>query len=237
MATLPIHIVQANQVASSRINPMNTSRLNRDMPHDAPPDPNQDEYKRLMDHAKKQKRRIKRLSALIKGVENEGNATLFSETRMKILKCEKLLYNTIMKIKQRQAEKDRSDLSQAKKRQNAQDVEDLKKVRLERSKLVDYVPGKIEEGEKDNDLSLSIYVEAKGSTSKNPLYRLITKEEIKKNFHEKVSKKTPQPRNSKKPTILERKRLQGERYAKNNPDGQIVRSYEEPIEIEFKKAA
>lgn len=222
MAVLPLHIIEANQVASNKINPVATSRFNRDLPSDIPADPNQDEYGRLMNHVKKQKRRIDRYVEILKAKETEENSLLLSETRKKKLKAETILQETLHKIRYRMSVKDRIDEREKKKLDNKHKIENLEKVRLERSKLVPYVPEKVQEGEKNLDMSLTHYVEAKGSTKKMPLFREVSKAEIRKEFFAKVNKPTPKKVNSLKMTVAEKKRRKGIRYIQNNPDCQIV---------------
>lgn len=199
MSRVPLHIIHANQKGEE------SARFGRSTPGhltDRSLDPNAQEYQRLFKHMRKQGKRIKRLKLLIKGPETEGNALLYADTRARILKCEEIISNCIMKIKQREAEKERIHNREIKKKLNKRAIDNLEKVRLEKSQLVDYVAEEVKTVEPDENRNdhLSIFVKAKRSTEKTPVYEEKSLKQIEKEFWEKVHKPKPTPRPRKPKT-------------------------------------
>lgn len=219
MATLPNAIVYANQKGEENRRFGKTTLSHRTCKS---LDPNRPEYDRLFKHIKKQRRRIRKLSLIIRGPETNANAKLYAITRAKILRYNIIINNCLMKMKQRDTEQNRLHAREVKRVGNKEAIENLEKVRLERSKMVDYVPEEVKEPKEKTipDKTLTYFVESKSSTKKKPRYDEMTGKEYEKAFFARVNKPEPKPREKKvtepfpymrrKLKIAETQRLQAE---------------------------
>lgn len=218
MATIPMAIFRANQKAEEK------KRFGRvTLPYsDSKGNPNSEEYAKIYKHISKQRGRIKRLSLLIRGPETPRNAELYADIRAKIQKYEGIISRCEMKIKQREAEKGRIDAREKKKLDNRLSVQNLEKVRLERGKLVDYIPLKIEEGETPKDAHKVTYLsKTNKGTNRDPIYVETTKEKIRNDFLGLINKPDPKKREktvSEPFPYMKKKRMLQEYYSSRNQE-------------------
>lgn len=223
MATLPLAIVQANirgEELAGKVEYFNRGNI----------DLFKGEYNRLWKQAKKCERRISRYKELMShkgiGTETPKNADQYSELRAKILKEEQILYKTLMKIKQRQAEKDRIDQREKTKLQNRQKISLGEAVRLEKGKILEKKVLDIKEGLHLGPLTNTYMSRTKRSTTKNPEYVVTTKEKIKNEFLSVLNKEDKPKRNRKA-------KKKGPSYPRRNPEvvEYVHRTYVEPLEV------
>lgn len=176
MATIPLAVIKAN-IRGEEIKGKGSFSSHGVF------NPVEGEYRRLKNQMEKCKRRIEKHKLFLSGAITEENAELKASARAKVQKEEELYYRCVMKLKQRMAEKDRIDEREVKKFHNRQDVEFLRKVRLEKSKLVEREVSTLPKEEaKDYPDTLTTFRKAKGSTSKNVRYDEMKPGQVRREF-------------------------------------------------------
>lgn len=204
MATLPQAILDANQVGAQK-DPRGSGYT---------------ESKKLYDHIRKHQSRISRWKKFLTGIRTEGNAALQMEAERKILISQRVINDCIMKLKQRNAEKNRIDAREIKKFLNRQNTGLNKQIRLEKGQLAEVVKPEVKEGPKyQGPNKLTIYRKTKQSTAKNPQYEETTMDKIKNDFFIKVNTPTPKKREKivSEPFPYMKKKRMLARYNQNNP--------------------